>query len=125
LKKFVLLVVGVALFVGALVAGWNFGAANATTIDIDLLWITVADVSVWKLSLAAFGLGAGSVGLIASFLGLRGFELRRRYRKTIRRLESELHQLRSLPLSGSKQAEPAEESELAKAPVAKVSGGRG
>ena len=36
---------------------------------------------------------------MAGFLGLRGLELRRRYRKTIRRLEAELHQLRSLPLS--------------------------
>jgi hypothetical protein len=101
LKKFVLLGLGVGLFVGALVVGWNFGAANATTIDIDLLWLTVGEVSVWKLALAAFGLGASSVGLIASFLGLRGWEFRRRYRKTIRGLESELHQMRSLPLSGA------------------------
>lgn len=125
MKKFVLLALGVGLFVGALIAGWNFGAANATTIDIDLLWITIAEVSVWKLTLAAFGLGAGSIGLIASFLGLRGWELRRRYRKTIRRLESELHQLRSLPLSGAKQAMPPGESELAETPLAKASGGRG
>ena len=125
MKKFVLLALGVGLFVGALVVGWNFGAANATTIDIDLLWLTIAEVSVWKLSLVAFGLGAGSIGLIASFLGLRGWELRRRYRKTIRRLESELHQLRSLPLSGAKQAMPPESSEETPPPLAQASGGRG
>ena len=115
---------------GALVVGWNFGAANATTIDIDLLWLTIAEVSVWKLSLVAFGLGAGSIGLIASFLGLRGWELRRRYRKTIRRLESELHQMRSLPLSGAADAGfvesgPADSGSSRDAAASRASGTRG
>lgn len=92
-------VLGALLFVGALVVGWNLGAANATTIDIDLLWIKVAEVTVWQLGLAAFGTGAGIVLLVAAFLGTRGWLLRRRYRATIRRLESELHQMRSLPLA--------------------------
>ena len=92
-------VLGALLFVGALVVGWNLGAANATTIDIDLLWIEVAEVTVWQLGLAAFGTGAGIVLGIAAFLGMRGWLLRRRYRATIRRLESELHQMRSLPLA--------------------------
>ncbi len=99
MKRLVLWGLGLVLFVAALVVGWNFGAANATTLDIDLLWLKVAEITVWQLTLAAFGLGAGSVLLLACFLGARGWLLRRRYRATIRRLESELHQLRSLPLS--------------------------
>ena len=105
MRKLLLSLLGVALFVGALVVGWNFGAANATTIDIDLLWITIAQVSVWQLALAAFSLGAGAVGLVAGFLGTRGWLLRRRYRGTIRRLESEPHQMRSLPLAGAPEVE--------------------
>jgi hypothetical protein len=104
LKRLVLLGLGLALFVAALVVGWNFGAANATTLDIDLLWLKVAEITVWQLTLASFGLGAGSVLLLAGFLGTRGWLLRRRYRATIRRLESELHQLRSLPLSDAGSA---------------------
>lgn len=106
MKRLLLALLGVLLFVGTLVVGWNFGAANATTIDIDLLWLTVAQVTVWQLSLAAFGLGAGAVGLVAGFLGTRGWLLRHRYRTTIRKLESELHQMRSLPLAGAREAGP-------------------
>lgn len=122
MNKIVLLGLSVGLFVGALIVGWKFGAANATTIDIDLLWLKVTEVSVWQLSLTAFGLGAGSVGLIASFFGIRGLELRRRYRKTIRGLESELHQMRSLPLSGAPEAPAMAEVE---SEPARVAGGRG
>ena len=92
-----------ALFVGALVVGWNFGAANATTIDIDLLWVTIGQVTIWQLVLASFLLGASAVGLVASFLGTRGWMLRHRYRRAIRKLESELHQLRSLPLAEARE----------------------
>lgn len=111
MKRLLLMLLGVALFVGALVVGWNFGAANATTVDIDLLWLTVAQVTVWQFALAAFGLGAALVGILASFLGARGWLLKRRYRTTIRRLESELHQLRSLPLVGHSDSPATPEAE--------------
>ena len=104
MKKLLLILLGAGLFVGALVVGWDFSAANATTIDIDLLWMTIAEVTVWQLVLASFGLGAGLVAVAAGFLGTRGALLRHRYRSTIRKQESELHQLRSLPLSGSREA---------------------
>ncbi len=89
------------------IVGWMFYAANAAVVTIDLLGFAVIEVTVWKLALSAFALGATTVLLMAGFLGLRGFELRRRYRKTIRRLEAELHQLRSLPLSSDPSAIPA------------------
>jgi len=104
LKRLLLFGLGLVIFIAALVVGWNFGAANATTLDIDLLWVTVAEITVWQLTLAAFGLGAGLVLLAAGFFGTRGWLLRRRYRATIRRLESELHQLRSLPLAEADEA---------------------
>lgn len=117
MKRFLLLLLALALFVGALVLGWNFGAANETTVEIDLLWIRLAEITVWQLALAAFLLGAGLVLIFASFMGARGWLLKRRYRKTIRRLESELHQMRSLPLAGA-------DDEATGADPALVAGGR-
>ena len=86
------------------IVGWMFYAANTAVVTIDLLGFAVIEVTVWKLALPCFALGATTVLLMAGFLGLRGLELRRRYRKTIRRLEAELHELRSLPLSNDPAA---------------------
>lgn len=107
MKRVLVVVLAVVLFIGALVVGWNFMLANAIKIEIDLLWMTIAEVSVWQVALAAFGFGAGLVFLGASFLYARGALLRHRYRREIRRLESELHQLRSLPLASTPDTEPA------------------
>ncbi len=123
MKRVLLGVLSAVLFVGALVVGWNLGAANATTIDIDLLWIRIAEITVWQLSLAAFSTGAGLVLLLASFLGTRGWLLRRRYRSTIRRLESELHQLRSLPLASDGESSVARVSSAAVAPAPRAAQG--
>ena len=117
MKRVLVVFLGALFFVAALVVGWNLGAANATTIDIDLLWIKLAEVTVWQLGLAAFAVGAGLVLLMAGFLGTRGWLLRRRYRATIRRLESELHQMRSLPLA----ADGAGDTIDARAPDAEAS----
>ena len=104
MKRVLVGVLGAVLFVGALIVGWSLGGANETTIDIDRLWVRIAEVKVWELTLAAFSSGAGLVLLVAGFLGTRGWLLRRRYRATIRRLESELHQMRSLPLASEGEA---------------------
>ena len=99
MKRLLLIALGLGLLVGGWMLGWSFQSANLAVIDIDLLWMTIEDVSVWKLVLSAFALGATLVLLLAVFFYMRGAILRRRYRATIRRLESELHQMRSLPLS--------------------------
>ena len=104
MKRLLLVGLGLALLVGGWALGWSFAGANAATTNVDLLWITLVGISVWKLVVGAFGLGASIVGIAFSFLWLRGWELRRRYRKTIRKLESELHQMRSLPLSAAPDA---------------------
>ena len=106
MKRFLMVVVGLVLLFGGWWLGWSFQSANLAVIDIDLLWITIEGVSVWKLVLAAFALGAALVFLAATFFYTRGLILRRRYRATIRRLESELHQMRSLPLSDAGASAP-------------------
>ena len=105
MKRFlvVALVLGIFLFVN--VAGWMFYAANSAVVEIDLLGFMVLEVSVWKLALGSFGLGAGLAFFVAVLLGIRGLELRRRYRRAIRQLESEVHQLRSLPLKSAGEPE--------------------
>jgi hypothetical protein len=112
------------------VLGWNFAAANAATIEIDLLWITLVEISVWQLAIASFALGGAIVGTTVGFFWLRGWELRRRYRKTIRKLESELHQMRSLPLSGAADAVFVESdlvgsASLSDAAASRAAGARG
>ena len=130
MKRLLLVGLGLVLFVGTLVLGWNFAAANAATIEIDLLWITLVEISVWKLVIASFALGGTIVGTTFGFLWLRGWELRRRYRKTIRKLESELHQMRSLPLSGAADAgfvesDPAGSASSNGAAASRAAGARG
>jgi hypothetical protein len=90
---------GLFSFVGALVLGWKFASANADKIQIDLVWTQVPSIAVWQLALLSFGAGMAAVLSVSAFLGTRGWLLRRRYRRTIRGLESELHQMRSLPLA--------------------------
>lgn len=81
-------------------AGWSFRAGNAGVIDLDLVWLRVPNVQIWWALVVALAGGAGLGLLVAGFAWLRQRILNRRYRKEIARLESEVHQLRSLPLAG-------------------------
>jgi hypothetical protein len=84
--------------------GWSFRAGNASTTDLDLIWIRLVDVEIWRVILVALAAGALLGAVLVGFAWLRARLLNRRYRSTIRKLESELHQLRSLPLiSGSEE----------------------
>ncbi len=111
MKRNLTIIALIVIIASVNIVGWMFYAANTAIVTIDLLGMAVIEVTVWKLALSAFALGAVIMLLIATFLGLRGLELRRRYRKTIRRLESELHQLRSLPLSSDPGAAIAGEGD--------------
>ena len=114
MKRLLLWTVGLGLFVGTLWMGWSFRAGNASPIDLDLLWIRVPNVELWRVILVSIGMGAVFSAIVVGFAWLRVRLLNRRYRRAIRRLESELHELRSLPLSGG-------EAELGETPVASIS----
>ncbi|MCR9097944.1 MAG: LapA family protein [bacterium] len=110
MKRNLTIVALIVIFVCVNAVLWMFYAANTAVVTVDLLGLGVIEVTVWKLTLSCFALGAVVVLLMAGFFGLRGGELRRRYRKTIRRLEGELHQLRSLPLSTDREPPVAAET---------------
>ena len=92
--------------VGLLWAAWSFRSGNDGVIDLDLVWLRLPAVKVWKALVVAAWLGAAFAAVGIGFAWLRQRLLNRRYRATIARLESEVHQLRSLPLAGSARAEP-------------------
>ncbi len=109
MKRLLLLISSLGLFVGALWLGWSFRAANALSIDLDLIWLRIPDLELWWVLFLAICLGASLATIVVGFAWLRGRVLNRRYRNVIGRLESELHQMRSLPLASSENATFAEE----------------
>ena len=90
----------VALAALVLVVGWRFASQNGTPVTIDLIVMRLGDAPLWVGLVSAFGLGAVCAGLGALYEVTRLGLLARRYRKAVVRLESEIHQLRNLPLSG-------------------------
>jgi uncharacterized integral membrane protein len=87
-----------ALFVGVLVLGWKFAAANGAEVVVSWVFGEFAPVPVWLALLAAFAAGAIVAALVGFFQLARLGLVARRYRKTVRGLEAEVHQLRNLPL---------------------------
>ena len=88
----------IALLVGLPVGVHLFVSRNANSISIDYLYGRQEGVAVWLALLLSFVSGAALATFVAT---LRGARLRlesRRYRKAARDLESEVHQLRNLPL---------------------------
>ena len=98
MKRILLLIAGIGTIAIAAWLGMSFPAANATPVDLDLLWFRIPNLEVWSLMLVSVGTGVFVTSVFGGFLLLRGWIVGRRYRKIIKRLESELHQLRSLPL---------------------------
>ena len=95
---------GVAIFVAILLLGWNFAAEHSGAVTIQLPFTQGFEVTLWTALLAAFGLGAGSTGVVAMLRATRQGLVARRYRKMIRDLEAEIHQLRNLPLAADESA---------------------
>ena len=94
-------IIGLTAFVAALWLGWTFRSNNSALVDLDLIWIQVAQVELWWLVLMALASGVAFISLIFAFVWLRNRLLLRAARSRIRRLEREIHELRSLPLLGS------------------------
>ena len=100
-------VLGIAIFVALLVAGWRFAADNSQLVTVHYVVGQFEGVSVWLALLCAFLAGAVVAGLLG-MVGAAKLRLEiRRYRKAVRDLEAEVHQLRNLPLT----AEEADVSE--------------
>jgi uncharacterized integral membrane protein len=100
-------VLGIAVFVALLVAGWRFAADNSQVVTIHYVFGQFEGVSVWLALLCAFLAGAVVMALLAA-VGAAKLRLEaHRYRKAVRGLEAEVHQLRNLPLA----AEEGEASE--------------
>jgi uncharacterized integral membrane protein len=94
---------------------WRFAMDNSGAVTIGVPLLKNVEVSLWVALLAAFVLGAVLAGLVAAYQMARLALLARRYRKIIRGLESEVHQLRNLPLADD-AAEPPSEPDAAPAP---------
>jgi uncharacterized integral membrane protein len=91
-------IVVAALFVGTLVVGWRFAHANPNPLVVDYLLGTI-DAPLWAVLLGSFGAGAIVAAALVGFHSLRLALTARRYRKLVRQLEDEVHQLRNLPLA--------------------------
>ena len=91
-------VLAVVVFVGLFWVVWQFVGGNSDPVDIDLIVLRVP-LPLWIALLGAFGLGALCAGASLVYsLAKRSFATRR-YRKQVAGLESEIHQLRNLPLA--------------------------
>lgn len=89
----------IALFVALLVGGWMFRAANEASIELNYVVGSVPGLPLWLALGGAFALGALSVALPLLYRLARSGMLARRYRRAMTRLESEVHELRTLPLA--------------------------
>ena len=107
--KLVRRLLALALFAGAFYAAIRFSRDNADEVSIDLLGLAQPSLELWLALLAAFALGAVGAALVLFFEVAKLGLVARRYRRTVRRLESEIHQLRNLPLAGTEAAEPPED----------------
>ncbi len=77
----------------------QFVQQNADPVAVDLLLAETRPASLWLVLLTSFGIGAAIAGGVCLFEVARYSLVARRYRKTVARLESEIHQLRNLPLA--------------------------
>ena len=109
-------VAGVVFFVAVLVFGWQFAASNSQRVAIFYLWGSIEDVPLWAVMVAAFGLGAAAVFVLGLYPYTRLGMVARRYRRTVNDLESEVHQLRNLPLSTDEPPDAGSDEPVAALP---------
>lgn len=96
--RFVRRALWLALFACAFAAAYQFGK-NAEPVSVMLFRWTTPPAPVWLVLAVSFGLGVFVASAFWLILWLRLTLLARRYRKELASLESELHQLRNLPLA--------------------------
>lgn len=92
-------ILAVAFFLAAFAIAYRFSGGNEQEVVVDLLFMTAPPTPLWLALVLAFSLGASGAALLLFYeLGKLGLTTRR-YRKTVASLESEIHQLRNLPLA--------------------------
>jgi len=92
-------VLGVGILVGLFVFAWKFGKQNGTIVDVYYGLGTATGVTLGE-SLALAFVGGAALACVAMLIPyFRSRMLVRRYRKSVERLEKEIHELRNLPLS--------------------------
>jgi uncharacterized integral membrane protein len=92
------------LFVAALVGGWRFAHQNQAPVTLDYFFGVAEAIPLWTALAAAFGLGVALAAAFGLYQAARLSLTARRWRKTAGGLESELHQLRNLPLASQSDA---------------------
>ena len=109
-----LLVLG--LFAALFAAAWRFVSGNGARTDLDLVLLQLHQIPLWSALLGAFALGASCAGASLVYELAKKSLAARRYRKELAGLESEIHQLRNLPLA-------APEAKSGPAPPARAAAG--
>lgn len=94
----------IVVFVGLLIAGWQFAASNADPVPVHYPGGSFTARALWVVLLVSFGAGVVLTTLVAVVRGAQIRLVSRRYRKLADGLQAEVHQLRSLPLSEEPQA---------------------
>jgi hypothetical protein len=72
---------------------------NGAPTSLDLLFLELHQIPLWSALLGAFALGASCAGASLFYQLAKKSYAARRYRKELAGLESEIHQLRNLPLA--------------------------
>jgi len=99
-RRILLLVV----FAGLFWVAWRFTHDNDAVVPVDLLGVRTLLLPTWVALLAAFAAGALGVFLVLLVPLARTRLVARRFRKELSGLESEIHQLRNLPLAADEGA---------------------
>jgi hypothetical protein len=86
--------VGAVLYIA-----WLLVEANSTPVVVSYAIGELPEAPLWLALATAAGCSAGVLGLLLAFQALKLSLMRRRFRKQVTELESELHQLRNLPLA--------------------------
>lgn len=107
-KRVVPMVVGA----GLLYVCWRLVVANGTSVDIDFIIGRFEAIALWVALGSAFLLGAGLLGCALVIQSVRSKLTARRYRKRLSILETEVHQLRNLPLAPEEIGSEGSLSEL-------------
>ena len=92
------------VFVAFLVVGWRFAHQNESAVSVHYLFGQTSEISLWKVIGVSTSAGAVCVGLVMGWALLRARFEARGYRKKMLAFESEVHQLRHLPVAGGKKA---------------------